>query len=393
MIPPITIATSLPSGAGSYPRQGQVFQAVIQGKPDALFVQLGGAKVPLAGAEGLLPGQPVRVEVLSAAPQLTLRIAVTASETPGAPLAAATAVLGQVLESLGANRAAEAAAQLAPPHLPQTGQALQQLFTLFLSRGSLGGDLEQLAQLLTRAAADGVIPQTLTTQFSALLAAMSASQSDGFRRLLEQMEAPRGLEARLALALQAGNIDEALATLDADLRAQLAQLKDHAALRQWLRGQGQLQSFDRAAAQVLDRVSGSQLQNLHNLAQPYVFVELPLPPNGGLRHAQIHFLSDAHGKGKRFDGKNATVALDLSTSQLGEIWITLRVVSGRCQCHVRAATEDAWQAFRGAASELAAALNSAGYPGSEVNVARWDGDRLRAAASLLRRFSGIDVNA
>ena len=90
--------------------------------------------------------------------------------------------------------------------------------------------------------------------------------------------------------------------------------------------------------------------------------------------------------------KDATVVLDLSMTRLGDLWIALTIARGRCSCRFRAANPAAVQAIRAERDGLIQALQSAGYPGAQVRVEPWDGDRLGEAAGLMRRFSGINVN-
>ncbi len=391
MIPQIN-TVPLQNVHGGALRPGQVFQTVVGMQGDKLLLQLGAARVALDPSVELTPGDTVRVEILGTAAKLQLRISPAgASAGTASQTAAANTLMASVLESLGALPLADAAPALIPAHLPQTTQALQQLFALFLSRGTLGSDVEQLAALLTQASAQGAVPTHLAAQFSAWVAQFAAAEASGLKNLLEQLGGRRSLEARLALALQTGTLDAALESLSQDVRVQLAQLRNLEPLRAWLRENGQLRRFDDMAQRVMDRLSGGQLQNLRGLEQPYLFVEIPLPPGGDLRHAQIHFFDEGHAKGKPFDQNNALVAFDLSTTRLGDLWITLQVTSGRCACHLRATTPDTVNAIKEASGALADSLLNAGFPDAHITVSLWDGDRLRAAAGMMRRFSGLDV--
>ena len=144
---------------------------------------------------------------------------------------------------------------------------------------------------------------------------------------------------------------------------------------------------------VAERLTGGQLQNLRGLEQSYVFLELPFQTGAPLRHGQVHLFSDGHGKRRNIDANNATVALDLSMTKLGDLWITLRVVNGQCACKFRATSQPVADAIEAASGDLVQALGAAGYPRAMVQVALWDGDRLKRVTLLMRRFSGLDVQA
>ncbi|HPO17154.1 MAG TPA: flagellar hook-length control protein FliK [Candidatus Hydrogenedentes bacterium] len=391
MIPQINTVT-LQNIYGGALRPGQAFQTVVQMQGDKLLLQLGAARIALDPSVELTPGETVRVEVLGTAAKLQLRIspAAAAPETAAGTVIPNT-LLTSVLESLGALPIADVAPTLIPAHLPQTTQVLQQLFTLFLSRGSLGADVEQLATLLAQASSQGALSGDLATRFGAWVTQFTAMETTGFKNLLEQLSSKRSLEARLALALKTNSIDASLESLSKDIRTQLAQLREQEPLRAWLRENGQLRQFDDAVQRVLNRFSGGELQNLRALEQPYLFLEIPLPSGSELRFAQVHFFGEGRNKGKPFDQHNALVALDLNTTRLGDLWITLQMTAGRCACHFKATTSEIVQAIRDASDELVDSLDKAGYLKAHITVSRWDGDRIRAAAAMMRRFSGIDV--
>lgn len=391
MIPQINTVT-LQNIYGGTLRPGQTFQTVVQIQGDKLLLQLGAARIALDSSVELSPGETVRVEVLGTAAKLQLRIspATTSSESTPRTAIPNTLVIS-VLESLGALPIADVAPTFIPAHLPQTTQALQQLFTLFLSRGSLGSDMEQIAALLAQASSQGALSGELATRFSAWVAQFATMEATGFKSILEQLSSKRSLEARLALALKANTVNASLESLSQDIRIQLAQLREQEPLRAWLRENGQLRQLDDAVQRVLNRLSGEQFQNLRSLEKPYVFVEFPLPAGGDLRFAQVHFFGEGRTKGNPFDQHNALVAIDLNTTQLGDLWITLQMTAGHCTCHFKATTPEIVQTIKDASVELAGALDNAGYPDAHIAASLWDGDRIRAAAAMMRRFSGIDV--
>jgi hypothetical protein len=387
---PSNILPAPAASGGAGLRAGQTLQSVVQGTADQPFLSLGGARVPLEPALGLTPGQAVQVEVQDNAGQLQLNVTPQAAPGAAAPMDAVGALVRQALEILGSAPRSEATALL-PSLLPQNADAVRQLLSLFVSRGSLGRDLDALAGWLHGAADAG---SEGAAQALAWLSSFSETESAALANVLRQLSEGRSFEARLAAALGAGDDAEgAFDSVQADLRAWLGGLQDDKTLMAWLRGQGQTRDFDSVVQRVLDRLGGAQLQNLHGVEQPYVFLEVPFPPGNGLEHAQVHFLSeDGRSKG-RFDPGQATVAIDLATTRLGDLWITLHAAGGHCRCDFRATQPDAVQAITDASGELVEALNGAGYTDAVVRASLWDGDRLRAAAALVRPWSGLNVSA
>ena len=60
---------------------------------------------------------------------------------------------------------------------------------------------------------------------------------------------------------------------------------------------------------------------------------------------------------------------------------------------LRATDSAVAEALRQEAADLREALRNAGYRSAEVSVGSWNGDRLKAVSQLMRRFSGMDVEA
>jgi hypothetical protein len=46
-----------------------------------------------------------------------------------------------------------------------------------------------------------------------------------------------------------------------------------------------------------------------------------------------------------------------------------------------------------ASHELNTAMATIGYPETAITVGTWDGDRLKATATLMRRSRSLDINA
>ncbi|MCL4694613.1 MAG: hypothetical protein KJ060_19140, partial [Candidatus Hydrogenedentes bacterium] len=106
-----------------------------------------------------------------------------------------------------------------------------------------------------------------------------------------------------------------------------------------------------------------------------------------------HIFGEGGGKGKAFDPNNSTVVIDLATTNLGDLWISLNMTRGACQCWIRATDVDVVRAVEETAGELVGRLEASGYPGAKVHATLWDGNRIKEAANLLRRFEGISLEA
>ena len=342
-----------------------------------------GTPPPLPGAasqQGAPPGQPGAVP-LPAAP--------SAAGSSGAW----TQLVSQALQSLNVIANQDLAASLLPAGLPPTAAAVRQLLSLFASRGTLPEDLHALTGLLQQAAEGGALPLAQQQAFATLAGQFAAGEAREFLALLRQLNSGKTLEARLALALQAGQPEAVLQNLQQELRAVLSQLQGREALLAYFQAKGVLRSFQRASQRVLERLTGADLQNLRGLEQRYVFWELPFPPESPLRHAQVHLFQEG-GKGRKGSSSNeATIVFDLDTTQLGPLWIALQLHPARCQCTIRATSEAARNALQEDAQELINALEQAGYANARIQTLPWDGDRLRAAAELVARFRGITLEA
>ncbi|HEX71924.1 MAG TPA: hypothetical protein ENN65_01205, partial [Candidatus Hydrogenedentes bacterium] len=137
----IMITGALRADAGLRP--GQVFSVHVQGASGNAFIQLGAARIPLADYPQMTPGMAVRAEVLGTGDALQIRISPqmqSPAQSSGIPVAAppAQGLITEVLAAMNALNAAESAPRLLPAQLPQGAEALQHLFSLFLSRDAVG---------------------------------------------------------------------------------------------------------------------------------------------------------------------------------------------------------------------------------------------------------------
>lgn len=370
-------------------RIGQTFRATVHGTGDKPVLLLAGARIPLEGDAGIAPGQAVDVEVVESGAGLALRVtphAAPAQQATPVSDVALRAALTAALHALGAPQQADAAQTIAPRILPPSPSALRQLLALFFERGTLGSDLERIQGWIAQAAEAGAAPKSGTVGVLGVLAALAAGDVRAFAAALDHLARTRSTAARLVQYV-AGTADGAMDGLDDFLTAYLARLAAHEPFRRFLRSQGTLRSFDAAVRRVEERLDGAALQNLRGLDQAYLFLELPLPADSGLRYAQVHFF----GSGRGFEKDNVFIAIDVSTTRMGDLWVTLGIVGGTCRCHFRATETATVEAIRASAAELTEALRAAGYPRVAVDAALWDGDRIRETAALMRRISGLDV--
>ncbi len=369
-------------------RSGQIMQAVVQGKRGATFLQLNDSRVALPPDSALIPGSTVRVEIVEEAQGLQLRVSVPSAAPPHPE---PVGVLTELLRQLNALPVAEDAEALLPADLPRREDTLGPLLRVLLTRATLSRDMAGLAALLSEAHEAHALPSALYSLFTSLWGQFSAVDAEGITALLKRLARQQRREARLARAIQTRQISGELEKTTPDPRALLETLTRSESLRAFLRQGKRLADFDALAARILDRLSGTQYQNLHGRGVPYFFLEVPFPGDSGIRRAQVHFLEEG-GDTETPPGKTHVIAFDLETEHLGALWVTLRVTNKQCACHLRAVSSGVIQALRGATRSLVDALDGAGYENTRVRVSRWDGDRVREVIALSRRFTGLNLS-
>jgi len=392
-------------GAGTL-RTGQVLQGSVVGSPGNLELRVAGLRALLGASIALTPGQTVNVTVEAAEGGLRLSVAPLASAAevlPGSPAAEALpgpasmlpGFLSRALDLLGAADRRDALVPLVPASLPPSVAAARALLALFISPSSLAGDLELLATMTGRALEAGALPQELGTRLGALLGGLLSTEAEALPATLRQWaaQARHTLEARVLEALTSGRVAELPARLQEDLRALLLRLHEDEGMRGHLVRRGELGAFEGALERVLERLAGSQLQNLRAFEGPYLFLELPAGEGAAFARAQVHVFGEGGHGGRGFDARHASVALDLSTASLGDLWVDLVMVEGRCRCTLRAARPETVAAIARELGDLERTLADAGYPGAVLQVVPWDGNRLAETARLMHRFSSVDVRA
>ncbi|MDX9973196.1 MAG: hypothetical protein RBU21_09425 [FCB group bacterium] len=377
-------------------RPGQTLQTLVQGQPDNPFVSINGNKVPLGANSGLQPGQNVSVSVSPGpnGPQIQVQPNIVPPSGAGQPTAELPQMLTGVLRAMGALTHAGEAPGLVPPGMPASPAALRHLLSLFTERGQTGRDLQTLATAVSKAAQAGVLPANVADDLAWLTGQIVASAEKDIPKALRQAggDAGRSLEAKLAAALKKGGLEGLADALRQDLRAQLGRLLEDKGLQEFLKANGGLREFGEAAKNVMERVTGSDLQNIRGLSEPYVYFELPFGPDAPIRQAQIHIFGRDGGR-HRIDPEHVQAVMDLSTTAMGDLWIALMVTPGHCMCTIKATSPEAVEAVEGSSRELVEALSGAGYGGAAVRVGLWDGNRVREAAALMRGMSGVDVKA
>lgn len=383
-------------------RPGEVLHGIIQSVEPQTIIRFGGIVVPVDPIVGVQAGQAVTAEVVRTADGTRLRLfpippgttaPLPAADTvPPAARALSEAVV-EVLRALGRLDAAEHAPHLLPEATRQSPPAMRLVLTLLLDRDSGGADLARVAQLVRDATAAGAIPSDRAHALAGALRALTIEDDLPAASRRAATAAQRPLAARLAEAIANGAVQPMLDSLHEDATVLLRRLKDDAAFMDFLRATGQTGEFARASDRIIERLTAAQLANARGLDAPYLFFELPFTPGAPIEHAQIHVMGDGGGRGRRFDRQNASLVLDLRTTALGDLWITLTVSSGDCTCWLRAQSLAAAEALQANAPELTARLADAGYPRSIVLTALWDGDRVRELAAILRPFRGLNIEA
>lgn len=398
-INPIMVQMMGQTGQALDLRPGQAYPGAVQGVGGNMSVQVGNQNVPIEPVAGLQAGQQVEVELVEGGqhgPHLRV--------TPHAPPPSASPAPGQggiwgvltaALESLNALDAAENARQLPPAFLPPRQPALEQLILLFLNRGTMGRDLQRLSTLIRQAQSAGVIDSAHAEGITELIASITVADPLRMRTAFQRIArtAGRSMEARLASAIDSGRIDRLLTALREDIQGELLRLRNDETVARYFRSEGQINEFHQALDRLLNRLTAMQTQNLRAFELPYLFLELPFVAESPLHFVQLHFFGEGQGQTSRFDAKNSTVVIDLETVNLGALWITMTIINGHCSCWLRVTEMSFVEQLEDAAGELVEQLAQAGYAGAEVQVTLWDGDRLKEAAGLMRRFSRINLRA
>ena len=299
-------------------------------------------------------------------------------------------VAAEVARSMPQGLEAGRFAGLLPRQLPANDSLVRAAMQVLAARNATGADLAAVGRTMAAAAERGVIrPETagFVLAFQVSDGGEPEAWLGALRRWVEAAAKP--LEARLAAALRGGAEQGRALDLGQDLRSVLMQARADEGIARMLRQDGDLDSFRQALDRTIDRLTGTQAQNLRAFDGPYLFAELPAGER--FERAHLHILGDGAAQGK--PGSPRQVVLDVSLRRLGDLWLALSVSGPRCQCTVRVANPEMLPEVANAADELAGALRDAGFPSAEVRVMGWDGDRVAALAGVLATRDRLDLEA
>lgn len=386
---PLTVGVPSTSTNSAALAVGRTMGGVVRGDGSGLHLEVGGVRVPLDAATGLAAGQRVSVEVAKGeGGSLRLRIMPEPASAPAAR--AVSNLVADTLRSLGLSDPRGDAARAVPAVLANKPGALRSLFSLFAARAPAGRDLEFLVALLQEAARAGALPTARAEEFAARVGQFLVRDEGDIAKVLRRVgrESGRSAEARLAGMLRAGG-EEGARALTSELSGILGRLREDEGLVEFLRTTDRLEAFREAADGFLDKLAARDTQNLRSRDLPYLFVELPFSAEAPIRHACVHFWGRDGGKG--IDAHHAEAALDLSTTVLGDLWVTVTLAGKTCRCTFRVARPESVEILAAAGSELEEMLKSSGHSGAEVRVLPWDGDRFRETVSLMGRLAGVDL--
>ncbi|HUW59497.1 MAG TPA: flagellar hook-length control protein FliK [Candidatus Bathyarchaeia archaeon] len=421
-------------------RAGTVLHATVEGAPGRLSVVSGSLRVPLPDSAPFQPRQPVLLEVRETPQGLQLLVRpadapaglpqpsagtqgpsagtqgppdptqavpaqvaqgqvaqAQAGQAPPEPkpdLAALLQMVAAALDAAGIGANPEVAAEILPSSLPRTEAAIRAFFAPIAATALLGDDWAALADLVARAVAAGAVPRRLAGLVNGAARGLDGQNPAELEAALAQAaDDAVPLEARIAAALASDEPGALQKLFDRDLRALLDVLRKNEPFQSFLRESGQSKLFENLANRIAARLTEAGVQNVRSLDQPYLFLQIPCAAEGPFRRGYIHIMSGGGSGGREIDSRSATIAIDLSTARLGDLWITISLHDNRCACRICARSPQAVEAVRAAGGELEAALKQAGYARAAVHAVLWDGDRLRALADLMRPYSGLDVEA
>ncbi len=364
---------------------------------EGLAVAIRGARIKLPAGEALPPGTRVTVQVHAGEGQ-ALRFVVQpelGAPVPTAPSTSdALAAIGKILAALGLGNTATAedAATILPPNLPQTGSAVRLVLGLLAAREGLSRSFTALFAALQTAVEAGMLPastlEALRSQVKQLQAADDADLKGALTRAARS--GSTSLESRILSALDSGQAARVATLLREDLRGLLLHVKSDGPLAEFLSGTRGGAEFNEAADRILDRLNGALLQNTRGLDQPYRFVELSQLPGGFVESAQIHFFSDGSRSDSAGESGVSMAVLDVSLTNLGDLWVSLRALDGHCDCRLKATASSVAALIEEHAHELESGIAAAGYRSASVVASEWDGDRFGAVASLFRPYAGLN---
>lgn len=378
-------AGSLETGAPQLPT-GTVGGTVIA-TANGLAVRAGAVRIPLPADSPLVHGQAVTVTRPEAGGAIEVRASAATQTSPNRD----SQLIGVIAHALAriqgaADRTPQSLLPLLPTQAPLSEAQVRQIVALFTVRGALGPNLALLAGHIEAAMASGWAGPEWAQAFLEMARTSTKSSPRGTAEWIRSRV--RAASATAEGALASSTPEDAFEGLLTQIRT----LQNDAVLRSALRGLNRDPAFGAQAQETADRLESCQMAQLHALDSHYVFAELPAPFPGESSSLQLHW-----SQGRKQDGaapdEPDCVALDLSLSQLGDLWVTVQASQHRCQCTLRATQASVIDALALESPALEKALLDAGYLGASVRVGAWDGDRLEAVCQLMRRNAGLDLKA
>lgn len=374
-------------------RGGQLVRGrVVSGETQPALL-VGGHRISLPAELPVSPGQWLTVRLVERNGRQTLDIRPGPAPGSQAPPAAKTLepILQRVVDALGGAARTDQAVALAPKSVPLRQDDLAAIMRLFINRQQTGHQLGRLVAVLEQAAASAALSPNTIAHVRTLARQFRAETAGEFQNAVRAARdtVGRPLEHRLA-ALIAHGQGRSAAPVRQHLVAELMQLRQDPAVRGALEQAGLWREFAETAEGVLERLQGARLQNVRAHEMPYQFIELPMGPETGIEHAQVHFFGDESGGG--IGGKRAhLVVLDLQMSRLGGLWVAVQSTGTNCHCVMRVESGAAREALDADANHLRDAIKRAGFAAVRVQTEAWDGDRLSAAAALMSRMDRFEV--
>lgn len=390
-LPSTTIQITTPQAENGL-QPGRTYSGVVRAQPDGLVALIGRVHVPLGTTSGLSAGQPILVttRIQEGTLQLTIRAQAAAAPQSGG---AEPALLESVLNALGRPELAGRLATLLPRQVPATEAALRALVSSLLAERGAGQDVQQLQQFLNSATNQGVLRADAGLNLSPWLSLTALADSAAWNELLRRARTERQAASQLARVAFGKAGPDSLQNLKQSLSSLVQRLLDDPGFQNWLRDNGQEETFRALADRVFERASGSDVQNLRALNQPYQFLEMPIPAGEGFFRLQLHFFSDGDSrKQDPADTAHRTV-IDVETSRLGPVWIDLQTHRQSCSCTFKMATPELVDVVDESLPELRASLTALGYGDVRIRALPWDGDREGALLALLAPFKSLDLEA
>jgi len=374
---------------------GEVYNGVVRAQNNALVLTSGRIVINLDEGIGLVAGQRVTFQFNSTPTGLQLAIT---PQTTHASLQSASPDFGRmlapILESLGKLELAPRIQGILPRELPATSSSLQPLLTVLLSEQGLGTDLDQFSQIVTSAAANpGGLGQGTIQAIAQWLGLLPPTDRAAWQALLLRSREEQSAAARIAASLKPGASSSGLATLKESAASLATRLLDDPAFLQSLKEDGQLEPFKALAQRFQERATGVDLQNLRGLDQSYQFLELPVGEAHGFHRAHVHNFQEKSGQGKEGGPAVYRTVLDLETTQLGALWISLQRTGNQCACQFRVADPEVAALLESEGPTLKAALTEAGFTSVSVSTLVWDGNREDALIRMLAPFQKLDLEA